>query len=632
MAMYGAFTSAMMGMMAQSTALDNIGSNIANIGTSGFKKTDTRFATVLSNSINAVSDLGGVKPLGMQRIDLGGSIVASSRNLDAAISGKGFFVLNTERDGSGETFYTRDGSFETVTGADVSVTADDGVSTIVTQEAYLVDKNGYYVMAWQPQPDGSFNTATAMSAMRVDAYAFQNNAVGTTEATLDMNLPATDAGAEHSYSVQVFDSNGTARTIELNFVKQAALNTWEVTPSWTDGPTTAQEDTVALAGSVEKDDVFSVTVNGTTVSYTATGAEASMSEVRDNLLALVKANTAIAADVTATASGTADITLTANTAGTTFTSSASATQGLVNVARQDTVVLSGAITVGDVYSITIGTTTFSTIAGGGDTLETLRNKLLNDINNNVPADPLVTATANGTTGIDLIADTAGTDYTLSTATTGAGAVAATSVANNYLALADNTPTASTTTVANVGSDVTGTPTTLTFNGDGALVSPASVALSATWADGGTNTTALDISTMSQYAGDFSPYAYWQNGYGTGQLRDISFDSQGQVQGQFTNTQTRALYRMGLAVFTNANGLEMVNGNLFKETGQSGTANIIAPGENSYGSVSGNAREMSNVNIADEFSNMITTQQAYNSASTIFRTVDEMTMTARDLKR
>lgn len=515
----------MMGMMSQSTALNTIGNNIANVSTVGYKKTDNGFATILSRSIQNVSDLGGVKPQGMQRIDKGGNVVASNRNLDAAINGKGMFVLNTKLDGTGETFYTRDGTFSTVKGADITATADDGVSTITTQEAHLVDKNGYYVMAWQPQPDGSFNTAGAMSAMRVDAYAFQGNAITTSQARMDLNLPADGVvGDSNLYNIKVYDSTGVERAVTLDFVKQTALNAWTVTPKWTDTPT-AQVDTAIYTGTAEAGDVYTLSAGGGSVSYTALGTDANLDAIRDKLIALANASPTMSSAVTASAGGTGAIVLTANTAGSAFTTLGSVTPGAI------------------------------------------------------PDNGFVV----------------------------------------------------TNTVANDTGVRSGTTTALTFDSNAALVSPLSIDVAANWGTA-TVATSLDISSATQYSGAFEPGNYWQNGFGTGQLREISFDAQGQVQGQFTNSLTRPLYRMGLAVFANPNGLEMVSGNLFRESELSGSANIVAPDENSYGTVSGNAREMSNVDVAEEFTNMIVTQQAYNSAATVFRTVDEMTTTARDLKR
>ena len=77
---------------------------------------------------------------------------------------------------------------------------------------------------------------------------------------------------------------------------------------------------------------------------------------------------------------------------------------------------------------------------------------------------------------------------------------------------------------------------------------------------------------------------------------------------------------------------MKNGNVFAPTEDSGTARTVVMGSGGVASLIINARELSNVDIADEFTRMIMTQTAYNSSAQVFRTVDEMVTVARDLKR
>jgi len=77
---------------------------------------------------------------------------------------------------------------------------------------------------------------------------------------------------------------------------------------------------------------------------------------------------------------------------------------------------------------------------------------------------------------------------------------------------------------------------------------------------------------------------------------------------------------------------MKNGNVFKESPESGGITLNYAKEQGIAQFSPFSLEMSNVNLADEFSKMIMTQNAYNSSATVFRTVDEMTVTAKDLKR
>jgi len=85
------------------------------------------------------------------------------------------------------------------------------------------------------------------------------------------------------------------------------------------------------------------------------------------------------------------------------------------------------------------------------------------------------------------------------------------------------------------------------------------------------------------------------------------------------------------MFSNPNGLEMKNGMVFDETSESGSPRTVAADESGVATFNAFAVELSNVDLATEFGRMILVQNAYNSNATVFRTVDEMTITARDLK-
>ncbi|MEE8284066.1 MAG: flagellar basal body protein, partial [Alphaproteobacteria bacterium] len=81
MPVYGAFATSTLAMLSQAHALGTIGNNIANLTTGGFKATDTRFATVLGDTLFNQSDLGGVTPKDFNRIDQQGTVVSSSSSL-----------------------------------------------------------------------------------------------------------------------------------------------------------------------------------------------------------------------------------------------------------------------------------------------------------------------------------------------------------------------------------------------------------------------------------------------------------------------------------------------------------------------------------------------------------------------
>jgi flagellar hook protein FlgE len=115
------------------------------------------------------------------------------------------------------------------------------------------------------------------------------------------------------------------------------------------------------------------------------------------------------------------------------------------------------------------------------------------------------------------------------------------------------------------------------------------------------------------------------------MTSFEFDNAGHVIGSFEDTTHRRVYKVPLAFFTNPNGLEMQNGQVFLETPGSGTPTTYAIDDSQLASLSPYAIELSNVDITTEFSRMIMLQSAYNSSATVFRTLDEMTTTARDLK-
>ncbi len=463
MPIYSAFAPSTLGLMSQAQSLGTISQNIANVTAAGYKRTETRFQTVLSQSLGQQSDLGGVRPVDAQMIDQQGIVLPTSRDLDLAIIGDGFFVVSTALTG-GETFYTRDGSFEMQLS-----TPGTGGSSATSAPGYLVDKNGYYLKGWAPDAAGVFPTSGAVQALRVDPDFFANTFSASTLATLGVNLPS-----------------------------DAAL----IAP-------TRQVSTVTLAGTAEVGDQYSVTVNGAAFSYTL-AALGTIDTARDNLIAQINASTT--ANVTATASASGVIRLSAKTAGTAFTLAASATNGgatadntataattTANVtaaaahatavanadsgsvpagfqtyslsvidsagnrqpvrlnftrsgintwqvsathsrtptAQVDTITLGGAVEPGDAYSVTVSGTTYTyTHSGATATIDTARNALVTQINANTNS--TVTAAAGGTGVLTLTAKTAGTAFTSSAAAT------------NVSSTANNTAVGANITAAAVG--------------------------------------------------------------------------------------------------------------------------------------------------------------------------------------
>jgi len=228
-----------------------------------------------------------------------------------------------------------------------------------------------------------------------------------------------------------------------------------------------QVNTITLSGSVEANDIYSVTVNGTTVSYTATGAEANMDAIRDNLFAAINADATISTFITAAAGGAGEITLTSDVAGTAFTSSSSSTN-FTATAQIDNVTLANTFAIGDSVSVNVnglGAVVYPVVAndltlngdgtGGavaGNSAAAFNNittKVAAAINADAPSAAIVTAAASGGGGgvITLTADTAGTAFShVSSATTaGTGTATGTTATPNLSANADNKATTVITT-------------------------------------------------------------------------------------------------------------------------------------------------------------------------------------------
>ncbi|MBW2369014.1 MAG: flagellar hook-basal body complex protein [Deltaproteobacteria bacterium] len=122
------------------------------------------------------------------------------------------------------------------------------------------------------------------------------------------------------------------------------------------------------------------------------------------------------------------------------------------------------------------------------------------------------------------------------------------------------------------------------------------------------------------------------GYGAGDLQSLSVDTDGVITGQYSNGQVTPLFRVLLAKFQNVQGLFKEGGSLFRATRNSGERLYGNPGTSGLGSVASNSLEQSNVDIANEFVKMITTQRGFQANSKIVTTVDQMLADTINMKR
>jgi flagellar hook protein FlgE len=135
---------------------------------------------------------------------------------------------------------------------------------------------------------------------------------------------------------------------------------------------------------------------------------------------------------------------------------------------------------------------------------------------------------------------------------------------------------------------------------------------------------FDISNFTQFAGEYNVIFTEQNGAELGLRTGVSIDDEGFVSAQFSNGQSTRIYKLPIATFANANGLDQLSGNVYRESDTSGNYNLREANQGSAGVIESGTLEGSNVDLADEFSKMIVTQRAYSAGTKVITTADEMT--------
>ncbi|MCF8094266.1 MAG: flagellar hook protein FlgE [Desulfobacteraceae bacterium] len=137
--------------------------------------------------------------------------------------------------------------------------------------------------------------------------------------------------------------------------------------------------------------------------------------------------------------------------------------------------------------------------------------------------------------------------------------------------------------------------------------------------------------ITQFATDSKVVTQQANGYSSGYLNDISVDKEGVITGTYSNGESRGLAKLALGKFANNNGLDKLGKNLFRATNDSGPADVGTPGSG-LGSIFSNSLEQSTVDIAEEFTKMITTQRSFQANSKTITTTDEMLNQVINMKR
>ncbi|MGF7397221.1 flagellar hook protein FlgE [Thermoanaerobacterium thermosaccharolyticum] len=148
---------------------------------------------------------------------------------------------------------------------------------------------------------------------------------------------------------------------------------------------------------------------------------------------------------------------------------------------------------------------------------------------------------------------------------------------------------------------------------------------------GTNIT-VDLSKLTMYSSSSDLRVLSKDGNSAGSIENINIDQYGVVSGIYSNGRTQVIGQIALADFQNTQGLEKVGNTMFINTVNSGDPMIGAANTGTRGTINPGTLEMSNVDLANEFANMITTQRGFEANSKVITTSDEILQDLVNLKR
>lgn len=141
-----------------------------------------------------------------------------------------------------------------------------------------------------------------------------------------------------------------------------------------------------------------------------------------------------------------------------------------------------------------------------------------------------------------------------------------------------------------------------------------------------------IDGVTEFASESTTLAYQQNGWAMGVLQTFAIDQTGIIEGRYSNNIVKPIGQLALAIFPNEEGLTKEGANTFSISANTGTPTIVPAFVGGAGSILGGSLEMSNVDIAQEFTNMIITERGFQANSRIITTSDEMLTEVINLKR
>jgi len=606
MGIFGALTTSVAGLRAQSYALENISGNIANSQTTGFKRIDTSFMDLVPGTGTNNQLAGSVTTQSRETNTVRGDVQSAAVATYMAINGDGFFVVqkpgsftDNQPVFSGVDMYTRRGDFT------------------LDKNGYLVNGAGYYVEGVPIDPTTGNQTGSVPQVLK-----FANDflpAVATSTVNYRANLASYPLTTKHDTSIPGSEllrpadfTAGNPRIVgtpAAPFVDATVTGSTKNNKAATPAPITAATKLTGAAGT----DSLS-----TNFAAGAGGAPGDTITVDGKVIQFYDSSLGGAAGTTA---GTTYLDLATTTVGNLLT-----TIDTLSGATTPSSVSGGAITLhsGTLSDLTVSSsnsTAFSALGFSG-TATALR-------------------TGGGTAGTGQVK---GTDLqAFINESISGGAVTAYDVSGSPVSMqfrwakvdsaslggghADTwnlfyqvNPNATGTNVAwqNVNTD-------FQFSANGQM-SPAIAGITLNNPTvGGVPLGKISINFgsggLTQFAdanGNVKVNQIQQDGFPAGSLQTVSIGDNGRVVGNYSNGRNIDLAQISVATFNGTNFLKRIDGGAFQATDQSGQA-LFGSG----GTIQGSSLESSNTDIADEFTKLIVTQQAYSANTKVITTSNTM---------
>ena len=402
MSILGAMFTAVSGVNAQSRSLGHISDNIANSQTTGYKRVETRFETLITVSNQNLHSPGGVIASPFYANAVQGNITQTQDNTNLAITGNGFFVVSrasnqtaTETTFDALRYYTRAGDFE------------------VNRDGYLVNNGNYYLNGWEVDPETGIPNTSVVSPIQISQVIDEPTPTEEIEfvGNLPANAPVNPTTPLPPTSVQVFDALGNPHNVSLVWTKRAD-NLWMLdiqaddstldpvngTISGVDDQSAltaplqpnvapvAQVNTITLpAGGIAPGRTLSITIGANSVSVTAPSTGYTATQAASALVAAINGNAGMSAVVTGSNVVGNTFQIVADQAGTPFTATIGGT-GAGPTQSFEFAVLG----VGDDATININGTPI-TVSGPTDDAEDTATEMMNAINASGVLGPLFTA-------------------------------------------------------------------------------------------------------------------------------------------------------------------------------------------------------------------------------------------------